>query len=183
MEEVARMVIQAITTARVTRVATIAIVETCLRHAHPLEGYLQRHQHEFVRKNLGNVISIPDGVKGTQFNPKMINKYDGMASRKVFWEWLRSMVYGYRITQLGGQERDEERLFILDSLLDGKAKQWFQYRLDRYDKSTPMFLEMIIDIYNRFIHDSALQDARQAFKDAKWEDADELVEGWKDLIK
>ncbi len=138
---------------------------------------------EFVRKNLGNVISIPDGVKGMRFDPKMIKKYDSTASQEIFWEWLRSVIYGYRITQLGGQERDEERLFILDSLLDGKAKQWFQYRLDQHDKSTPTFLEMIIDIYNHFIHDSALQDARQAFKDAKWEDANESVEGWKDLIK
>ncbi|SJK99800.1 uncharacterized protein ARMOST_03111 [Armillaria ostoyae] len=138
---------------------------------------------DFVRKNLENVITIPDGVKSSRFDPKSLKKYDGTASRDVFWEWLRSVVYGYRIAQLGGPERDEERLFILDSLLDGKAKQWFQYRFDRLGKPTPSFLEMLIEIYNRFIHDSALQDARQAFKDAKWDDTDESIEGWKDLLK
>ncbi len=42
---------------------------------------------------------------------------------------------------------------------------------------------MVINIYNRFIHDSALQDMRQAFKEAKWDDTDKSVEGWKDLLK
>lgn len=138
---------------------------------------------EFIRKNLESVISILDRVKVMRFDPKMLKKYDGTSSWEIFWEWLWSIVYGYRIAQLGGPDHDEERLFILDSLLEGQAKLWFQYRLDRPNKPIPSFLEMVINIYNRFIHDSALQDTRQAFKDAKWDDADKSVEGWKDLLK
>ncbi|KAK0432737.1 hypothetical protein EV421DRAFT_1742119 [Armillaria borealis] len=69
---------------------------------------------------------IPDGTKGTRLEVKSMKKYDGEASQEVLWEWLHSVVFAYHTSQLGGPDRDEERVLTLDLLLVGKAKTWFQ---------------------------------------------------------
>ncbi|KAK0240619.1 hypothetical protein EDD85DRAFT_950466 [Armillaria nabsnona] len=119
---------------------------------------------EFMRHNLGTKLMIPDGLKGARLDVKSMKKYDGTSSREVYWEWLRSLVFAYRASQLGGPDRDEERVLILDLLLEGKAKAWFHLRLERSDLPYPTFIEALIEMYNRFIHESALQDARRAFR-------------------
>lgn len=57
---------------------------------------------EFVCKNLENMITILGSVKSSWFDPKSQKKYDGSSSRDAYLEWLRSVLYGYRIAQLGG---------------------------------------------------------------------------------
>lgn len=44
-------------------------------------------------------------------------------------------------------------------------------------------MEVIIDLYARFIHDSALQDARDVFRAARWDEGDNTVQGWKDTLQ
>ncbi|PBK97560.1 hypothetical protein ARMGADRAFT_1076027 [Armillaria gallica] len=137
---------------------------------------------EFIRANLGMKIMIPDGLKPSRVDSKSMTKYDGTASRETFWEWLRSVVFTYRAAHLGGLERDEERVLILDTMLAGMAKSWFQRRISRLGEHRPSFMDIVLELYKRFIHDSALQDARAAFKAASWEDTDMTVQGWSELL-
>ncbi len=77
---------------------------------------------------------------------------------------MHSLVYAFRAAQLGGPDQDEERVLILDSLLEGKVKSWLHSRLDHNDKVYPTFVKVLIELYARFIHESALQEAREAFQ-------------------
>ncbi|PBK82267.1 hypothetical protein ARMGADRAFT_1090477 [Armillaria gallica] len=63
---------------------------------------------EFVHCNLGTKLIIPDGLKGAHLDVKSMKKYDGTPSRDRYWEWLWSMVFAYRASQMGGPDRDEE---------------------------------------------------------------------------
>lgn len=138
---------------------------------------------EFVCRNLGTKMMIPNRLKGARLDVKSMKKYDGTPSRETYWEWLQSMIFTYRASQMGGADRDKERVLILDSLLEGKAKAWFQHRLEWSDMPYPTFIETLIEMYHRFIHESVLQDARKAFRHAQWEDADEMVQGWHDMLQ
>lgn len=138
---------------------------------------------EFIHLHLEHKLTIPDGAKGTWLDTKTMRRYDGTASREVLWEWLRSVVFAYRMPQLGGPDCDEERVLILDLLLEGKAKTWFQQRISRPGMGRPLFVEVIIDLYSRFIHDSALQDARDTFRVTRWDEEDNTVQGWKDTLQ
>ncbi|PBK97568.1 hypothetical protein ARMGADRAFT_1076037 [Armillaria gallica] len=129
----------------------------------------------FVRRNLGTKLIIADRLKGARLDVKSMKKYDGTPSHETYWVWLCSVIFAFRASQMGGPDGDEERLLILDSLLEEKAKAWFQLRLDRTDRPCPTFLEALIELYTRFIHESALQDTRKAFRRARWEDSDETV--------
>ncbi|PBK90628.1 hypothetical protein ARMGADRAFT_1032180 [Armillaria gallica] len=111
---------------------------------------------EFVCKNLGKRLALSDNVKPPRFDMKSMGKYS---------------------------DRDEERVLILDSLLEGKAKLWLHSRLDHNDKVYPTFVEVLIELYAWFIHESALQEAREAFRRANWEDTDETVQGWRDHLQ
>lgn len=138
---------------------------------------------EFVRKNLSKRLVLSDNMKGPRFDVKSMTKYNGAPLRETYWEWMRSLVYAFKAAQLGGPDRDEERVLILDSLLEGKAKSWFHARLERDDMASPSFVEALIEIYARFIHESAMQDAREAFQRVGWDDADETVQGWRDHLQ
>ncbi|PBK90134.1 hypothetical protein ARMGADRAFT_1083024 [Armillaria gallica] len=138
---------------------------------------------EFIKQNLEHKLSIPDGAKGTRLDVKNMKKYDGTASREILWEWLRSVVFSYCTSQLGGPDRDEEQVLILDMLLEGWAKMWFQLKITKPGVPKPLFVKIIINLYIRFIHDSALQDARDAFRAVRWDDEDNTVQGWKDTIQ
>ncbi|PBK94600.1 hypothetical protein ARMGADRAFT_1029003 [Armillaria gallica] len=63
-----------------------------------------------------------------------------------------------------------------------KAKLWFQERISRLAKPKPTFVEVIVEMYRRFINKSAQQDACDAFKEAKWPDSDGRVQGWHNKI-
>ncbi|SJL16375.1 uncharacterized protein ARMOST_19897 [Armillaria ostoyae] len=138
---------------------------------------------EFIRQHLEQKLYIPDGTKGARLEVKSMKKYDGEASREILWEWLRSVVFAYCTSQLGGPDRDEERVLTLDLLLVGKAKTWFQQRVSKPGAPKPLFMEVIIDLYARFVHDSALQDACDAFKAARWDEGDNTVQGWQDTLQ
>lgn len=85
------------------------------------------------------------------------------------------MVFAYRSSQLGGLERDEEWVLILDLLLEDKAKLWFQDCISRMNKPKPTFVEVIVEMYRQFVNESVQQDTRDAFKEAKWLDGDGRV--------
>lgn len=137
---------------------------------------------EFICANLEKRLQIPDGLKPPRWDAKTMTKYGGSELKDIFWQWLKSVVFAYRSSQLGGPERDEERVLILDLLLEDKAKLWFQERISRLTEPKPTFVEVIVEMYRRFVNESAQQDARDAFKEAKWPDGDGRVQGWHDKI-
>ncbi len=93
------------------------------------------------------------------------------------------MVFAYRAAHLGGPEHDEEQVLILDTMLAGTVKSWFQRRISRLGEHCPSFIDITLELYKQFIHDSALQDARAVFKAATWEDTDMTVQGWSELLR
>ncbi len=144
----------------------------------------QRYQKiiDFIRLNLERRLQIPDGLKPPRWDAKTMTKYTGSESKDLFWQWLKSVVFMYRSSQLGGPEHDEEQILILDLLLEDKAKLWFQDCISRLSEVKPTFVEVIVEMYRRFVNESAQQDARDAFRDAKWQDGDGRVQAWHNKI-
>ncbi|KAK0242144.1 hypothetical protein EDD85DRAFT_946266 [Armillaria nabsnona] len=137
---------------------------------------------DFIHINLERRLQIPDGLKLPRWDAKTMTKYSGSDSKDTFWQWLKSVVFAYRSSQLGGLEHNKECVLILDLLLEDKAKTWFQERISRPNEQKPTFVDVIIEMYRRFVNESAQQDARDAFREARWPDSDGRVQGWHDKI-
>ncbi len=128
-------------------------------------------------------MELPDGLKPPQWDARSMSKYNRSELKDVFWTWLCSVIFAYWSSQLGGPDRDEESVLILDVLLGDKAKEWFQDHMSQPTILQPTFVEMIIKMYRRFVVESAQQDTRDTFKSVSWTDSDDHVQGWYDLIK
>ncbi|KAK0432702.1 hypothetical protein EV421DRAFT_1742093 [Armillaria borealis] len=101
---------------------------------------------EFIHANLKQRLQIPDGLKSLRWDSKTMTKYSGSESKDIFWQWLKSVVFAYRSSQLGGPECDEERVLILDLLLDDEAKLWFQECISRINEPKPSFVDVIVEM-------------------------------------
>jgi len=83
----------------------------------------------------------------------------------------------------GGHDRDHERVLCTLQFLDGEAKRWFQCHVIsvKREKLSWTFEEVILGLYNRFVHPSTMQDAWKEFLHAKYK-AETDVQGFYDNI-
>ncbi|KAK0211840.1 hypothetical protein IW262DRAFT_1467237 [Armillaria fumosa] len=117
-----------------------------------IERYIDEHLHVHLH--------LPDGVKAPRLDTKNISSYTGSSSVSEFWTWLKSLVIYLETSQLGGLDRDRERKLLIEPVLTGAAKKWYHdhvIEVDEYANWT--FISVIIGLYDRFIHDSAMQEA------------------------
>ncbi len=79
---------------------------------------------------------------------------------EVLWDWLKSLVIHLKTQQLGGPDCDWEQKLIIEPILTRKAKKWYHDHVIEVDSNkTWTFTSVILALYNRFIHDSMMQEA------------------------
>ncbi|PBK92971.1 hypothetical protein ARMGADRAFT_1030432 [Armillaria gallica] len=152
-----------------------------LREAiHTMHARIERYAEE----HLGIRMHLPDGVKPPRLDAKNISPYGGSSSVSEFWTWFKSLVMYLEASQLGGSDRDRERKLLIEPVLSGAAKKWYHdHVIEVNEYANWTFVSVIIGIYNCFIHDSAMQEARTKFDCATFSDGGGTAEGYRDLLQ
>lgn len=101
---------------------------------------------------------------------------------EVLWDWLKSFVIHLETQQLGGPDCDRERKLIIEPVLTGKAKKWYHDHVIEVDSTRVWtFTSVILALYDRFIHDSVMQEAQSKFEKAMFAEGGGTVEGFQDV--
>jgi len=83
----------------------------------------------------------------------------------------------------GGEDQDREHVLCTLQFLDSEAKRWFQHHVVsiKQEKLSWTFEEVILGLYDRFVHPSTMQDAQEEFLCARYK-AKMGVQGFYDNI-
>uniref|UniRef100_A0A8H8CD88 CCHC-type domain-containing protein n=1 Tax=Psilocybe cubensis TaxID=181762 RepID=A0A8H8CD88_PSICU len=134
-------------------------------HKSDMQDRLSRLIHEL----LGTRIEYPDGFK---FNAKLESdkstKYSGSPKFSELENWLSDLCSKMAVRQLGGPKNDLMRRMILPEYLDGDAKFFYNHHVANINRQKKhwTFEEVILALYERFVHPTSMQDAREAFRTA-----------------
>jgi hypothetical protein len=115
---------------------------------------------------IGYELTFPDGYKPSfkadRGDPK---KYDGSPKMTDLEDWLSAIVYRFALQRLGGDrpEIDRVRVMLLLDCLDGTAYKWMLRHVTHVNRKVEhwTFLDVIHGLYDRFVHPSSMQDARE----------------------
>jgi hypothetical protein len=97
--------------------------------------------------------------------------------------WLANLVVLFKAEQYGGEDRDREHVLHVPQFIDGEAKKWSNQHVlhVRRTQLTWSFEEVIIGLYDRFIHASTMQDTRAAFFTACYSE-EKGIQGFYDIL-
>jgi hypothetical protein len=90
----------------------------------------------------------------------------------------------FEVEQYGGEAWDRERVLHVLQFLDGEARSWYHRHVVNVNRSQLawMFKQVIIRLYDRFIHLSTMQDACSAFFTARYSE-DKGIQGFYDILE
>jgi len=79
--------------------------------------------------------------------------------------WLSNLIVMFEAKQYGGKDCNRECVLHLLSFLTGEAKKWYHRHMVNINHRQPdwTFKQVILGLYDRFIHPSTMQDTRKAF--------------------
>ncbi|KAF7422274.1 hypothetical protein PC9H_010430 [Pleurotus ostreatus] len=125
---------------------------------------IERRYLTLINDQLGEQLVLPNGLKPPSGIPKP-DKYSGEADVEIFNNWLQSLLRWLRLQLYGGAERDGECVAMVGLFIDGKAATWYNDEVDgmyRRHRSWT-FARVILDMYDRFVQPTAMQDATEQF--------------------
>ena len=100
--------------------------------------------------------------KGDRNDPK---KYDGSSKLIDLEEWLSATTNRFALQKLGGDrpEIDRVQVMMLLECLDGAAYKWMLRHVTHVHREIEhwTFRDVIHGLYDRFVHPSSMQDARE----------------------
>ncbi|KAG6864009.1 hypothetical protein C0993_009658 [Termitomyces sp. T159_Od127] len=84
----------------------------------------------------------------------------------------------------GGDDMDQEHIFVLHEFMDGEARNWFRRHVlhTNRDKSYWTFKEVLIGLYNRFVNAATMQEAHEAFRTAVYDARTGIQTFYDDLV-
>jgi hypothetical protein len=96
--------------------------------------------------------------------------YSGDEDIKQFDGWLHSMLQWMKINHFAGPECKRDHITLTVMYLDKKAKTWFNDNVEgiNHQRQVWTFKDIITGLYDRFIHESSIQDATQKFYAVKY---------------
>lgn len=136
------------------------------------------HQYLSVR------LRLPEGAKLRRGDSSAVGQYGGAIKFSELENWLASVVAFMAVGQYGGPERDRERVLVLMEYLTGEAKKWYTRHVLHVNRARQdwTFEDVIVGLYDRFVHPSTMQDAREDFRIAKYS-AETGVQGYYDTLR
>jgi hypothetical protein len=128
---------------------------------------------DIIREALEHPMKYPDGFKpNIKTDSGGLKKYDGTSKFHELEKWLSALAYRYAILRLGGPSAETDRIRVVHLLeyIEGDALKWFTQHVLSPNRSIPYwtFCDMIKGMYERFIHPTSMQDAREGFRNAKY---------------
>jgi len=122
------------------------------------------HYHLAVR------LVLPDGSKMTRSDGSSIPKYEGSQRFKDLEDWLALLVIHFERIQYGGLDRDHKSVLFVADYLRGRALSWYMDHIVLVTDNAMLwtFEEVVIGLYDRFVHPSAMEDARQDLEQVEY---------------
>ena len=122
--------------------------------------------HEVIRQALGVPLKFPDGYKpNVKTDGSSVKKYSGSPKFGELEDWLSALVYRYALMKFGGPDPDTDRVRVYSMVeyLEGDAAKWFTRHVLSPKRAVNFwtFSDVVTGLYDRFIHPSSMQDARE----------------------
>jgi len=97
-------------------------------------------------------------------------KYSGNEDIEQFDGWLHLLLQWLKINHFTGPECNRECIALTAMYLGEKAKTWFNDNVEGINRRRRVwtFKDVITGLYDRFIHESSIQDATQKFYSVKY---------------
>jgi hypothetical protein len=110
------------------------------------------------------------GIKPSSLRVPLPEKYSGDEDIEQFNGWLHSLLRWLKINHFTGPEHERERIALTAMYLSKKAKTWFNDNVEGINRRRRVwtFKDVITGLYDRFIHESSIQDATQKFYSVKY---------------
>ncbi|KAG6874674.1 hypothetical protein C0992_007007 [Termitomyces sp. T32_za158] len=134
--------------------------------------HMHDHLTQLVDDSLGVRFKFPDGVKPHRAEGKHIRAYAGGHKFSQLEDWAMDICYHLAACCYGGDDMDQERIFVLHEFIDGEAQNWFHQHVlhTNRDKHDWTFKEVLIGLYNCFVNAATMQEACEAFRTATFYD-------------
>ena len=134
------------------------------------EGKVERLKN-LIHKHLSVRIVLPKGAKMNWSDGSSVSKYKGSQRFKDLEDWLALLVIHLERTQYGGTNRDRERVLVVADFLRGQALSWYTDHviLATVNEESWTFEEVVIGLYDRFVHPSAMEDARMEMEQVEYD--------------
>jgi len=132
------------------------------------------HMHDrllcLVRDHMSVHLSIPKGTKVRQADHMSVGKYEGSPKCSDLENWLTDLVVLFEVSIYGGQDRERERVLTTLEFLGGEARKWYHCHVLHIRRAhlNWTFEDVVLEIYDRFVHSSTMQNAHQDFMHAKY---------------
>ncbi|KAG6859274.1 hypothetical protein C0995_010031 [Termitomyces sp. Mi166 len=133
--------------------------------------HMHDHLNCLVDDSLGVRFKFPDRVKPRRAEGKHIRAYARGHKFSQLEDWAMDMCYHLAACCYGGDDMDQECIFMLHEFIDGEARNWFCRHVlhTNRDKQNWTFKEVLIGLYNRFVNVVTMQEAREAFRTAVYD--------------
>jgi len=100
-----------------------------------------------------------------------MGRYKGSPRRFQKLElWPKKFAVMSQAMQYGCDDRDLERVLVIPEFLEGEAEKWFCRHLVHVNRSKEIWIfeRVITGLYDRFIHSTTMQEARDAYCTARY---------------
>jgi hypothetical protein len=136
-----------------------------------------------IQQHLAIHLQNPQGSKVRKMDGEFIGMYSGSAKFGDLESWLTNLAVMLEVEQYGGPKRDHERCLQLLGFLSSKAKKWYHRHMVsiNHRQLKWSFEEIILGLYDRFVHPSTVQDVCKAFLEAKYT-SEQAVQGFYDTL-
>jgi len=108
-------------------------------------------------------------IKPSSLQVPLPEKYSGDEDIEQLNGWLHSLLQWLKIIHFTGPEHKWECIVLTAMYLGKKAKTWFNDNVEGINRRRWVwtFKDVITGLYDRFIHESSIQDATQKFYSVK----------------
>jgi hypothetical protein len=123
---------------------------------------------DLIEEQVGVQLVLPTGGKTVRVpNPEV---YEGQADIELFDNWLYAVLQWMKVNQIGGPEREQERITVLPCFLKGEAATWYNDNVDGLGRKrrTWTFEDVVIGIYDRFLHKACIQEATVKYQKVRY---------------
>ncbi|KAG6870007.1 hypothetical protein C0995_015746 [Termitomyces sp. Mi166 len=146
--------------------------------------HMHDHLNRLVDDSLGVRFKFPDGVKPRRVEGKHIQTYSGGHKFSQLEDWAMDICYHLTAFCYGGNDMDQEHIFVLHEFINGEVQNWFRRHVlhTNWDKQDWTFKEVLIGLYNRFVNAATMQEAQEAFRTAVYDARTGIQTFYEELI-
>ena len=144
-------------------------------HRSPISGVMEaaenhrnsmyEHLLALIHQHLATPIIVPPGHKTRKTDSDSVGKYAGGERYSDLKNWLADLMVMFKTELYGGPGHEREHVMHILSFLTGEAKKWYHHHILSINRRQLIwsFKDVILGLYNWFVHSLMMQDACTAF--------------------